>query len=134
PAQGRHGTEPLAGHKPLSSRSGQLVWLALRGHARRGGDFVPGVPVEDGQAREFAAGVYAVLQVWPGRWRMQFTIAAGALMRIAAGMFLAATVWAQQAQNFDNVQMRVLPVQGNIYLMAGAGGNITVQVGKDGVL
>lgn len=55
-------------------------------------------------------------------------------MRIAAVVFLAATVWAQQAQNFDNVQMRVLPVQGNVYLVAGAGGNITVQVGKDGVL
>ena len=57
-------------------------------------------------------------------------------MRIFAAFFLAAvvTLCAQLQQNFDNVQMRVLPVQGNAYLMAGAGGNITVQVGKDGVL
>jgi glyoxylase-like metal-dependent hydrolase (beta-lactamase superfamily II) len=37
-------------------------------------------------------------------------------------------------QNFDNVQIHVLPVQGNVYMLVGAGGNITMQVGKDGVL
>jgi glyoxylase-like metal-dependent hydrolase (beta-lactamase superfamily II) len=31
-------------------------------------------------------------------------------------------------------QLRVLPVRGNIYMIAGAGGNITVSVGRDGVL
>jgi cyclase len=41
---------------------------------------------------------------------------------------------AQQPQNFDNVQIRVLPVQGNVYMLAGAGGNVTLQVGKEGVL
>ena len=30
--------------------------------------------------------------------------------------------------------VRVLPVQGNVYLLAGAGGNMAVQVGEDGVL
>src|SRR5688500_8873371 len=30
--------------------------------------------------------------------------------------------------------IRVLPVQGNVYLRAGAGGNIAAQIGKDGVL
>ena len=33
-----------------------------------------------------------------------------------------------------NGDVRVLPVQGNVYLLAGAGGNIAVQVGDDGVL
>ena len=41
---------------------------------------------------------------------------------------------AQIAQNFDNVEIKVLPVQGNVYMAAGAGGNITLQVGKEGVL
>jgi cyclase len=41
---------------------------------------------------------------------------------------------AQQPQNFDNVQVHVLPVQGNVYMLVGAGGNITMQVGKEGVL
>src|SRR5580698_7353266 len=31
-------------------------------------------------------------------------------------------------------EIHVLPVQGNIYMLAGAGANMTVQVGKDGVL
>ena len=39
-----------------------------------------------------------------------------------------------QNQNFDAVQIRVQPVQGNIYMLVGAGGNITVQIGKEGVL
>jgi cyclase len=55
----------------------------------------------------------------------------------AAGAALftgAAHLFAQQPQNYDNVQMKTLPIQGNCYLIVGAGGNTTVQVGKDGVL
>ncbi len=37
-------------------------------------------------------------------------------------------------QNFDNVQVHLLPAQGNVYMLVGAGGNVTVQVGKEGVL
>ncbi len=39
-----------------------------------------------------------------------------------------------QQPDLSKVQMQVLPVQGNIYMFTGAGGNTTVQVGKDGVL
>jgi cyclase len=41
---------------------------------------------------------------------------------------------AQQTQNLNNVEIRTLPVQGNIYMLVGAGANITVQTGHDGVL
>jgi cyclase len=41
---------------------------------------------------------------------------------------------AQQPQNFDNIQVKILPVQGSVYMLIGAGGNTTLQVGKDGVL
>jgi cyclase len=41
---------------------------------------------------------------------------------------------AQQNQNFDSVEVHVLPVQGNVYMLVGAGGNVTLQVGNDGVL
>jgi len=34
----------------------------------------------------------------------------------------------------SNAEVHVLPVQGNIYMLVGAGGNITVQAGSDGVL
>jgi cyclase len=40
---------------------------------------------------------------------------------------------AQQAQDFTNAEIHVLPVQGSIYMLVGPGGNITVQEGKDGV-
>jgi cyclase len=33
-----------------------------------------------------------------------------------------------------NAEVHVLPVQGNVYMLVGAGGNITVQIGSDGVL
>jgi cyclase len=53
---------------------------------------------------------------------------------ILAAMALGSAVSAQQQQNFDKVEVHVLPVQGNVYMLVGAGGNITLQAGKDGVL
>lgn len=44
----------------------------------------------------------------------------------------AASVWAQASA--AGPEIRVLPVQGNVYMIVGAGGNITVQKGADGVL
>jgi glyoxylase-like metal-dependent hydrolase (beta-lactamase superfamily II) len=40
---------------------------------------------------------------------------------------------AQPQQNFDSVEIGTLRVRDNIYMLVGAGGNITVQVGSDGV-
>ena len=37
-------------------------------------------------------------------------------------------------QNFDNVQIDASQVRGNVYMLVGAGGNTTVQVGAEGVL
>jgi cyclase len=65
------------------------------------------------------------------------TLAVSALL--AAG--LAGQAPAAQAQtpapqtvNLDTVQMQVLRVQGNVYMIAGAGSNTTVQAGDSGVL
>ncbi|MGH9147032.1 MAG: MBL fold metallo-hydrolase [Vicinamibacterales bacterium] len=41
---------------------------------------------------------------------------------------------APQGQNLSSVEIEVLPVRGNVYMMVGAGGNTTVQVGPQGVL
>ena len=47
----------------------------------------------------------------------------------------AALVPAAFAQNrAANLHLQVMPVQGNVYIIAGAGGNIAVQVGQEGVL
>ncbi len=51
-----------------------------------------------------------------------------------AALVAAIFAWLSPAQNFDNLELHLLPVQGNIYILLGAGGNVTVQVGKDGVL
>lgn len=57
-----------------------------------------------------------------------------------AALFLVilgvASVAAQgrDSQNVTRPELELLPVQGNISMIAGAGGNITVQVGTDGVL
>ena len=60
---------------------------------------------------------------------------AGMLMRIlACGTAAAALLAAQQSQNFPLAELRVLQAQDGIYMLAGAGGNITVQIGKNGVL
>src|SRR5207244_9048249 len=55
---------------------------------------------------------------------------------LASGFLLVATLqfaYSQQ-QNFDNVEIKVLPVQGNVYMLVGAGGNITLQASEQGVL
>jgi glyoxylase-like metal-dependent hydrolase (beta-lactamase superfamily II) len=47
---------------------------------------------------------------------------------------LLGTAFAAAQANPDAAQLSMYPVQGNVYMLAGAGGNITVQVGKEGVL
>jgi len=37
-------------------------------------------------------------------------------------------------QNTEDTELHILPVQGNIYMLVGAGGNITLSIGKDGIL
>jgi cyclase len=48
----------------------------------------------------------------------------------------AALSWmtASAQENFDDVEIHTLQVRDNIYMLVGAGGNITLQLGDDGVL
>jgi cyclase len=56
-------------------------------------------------------------------------------MLLAVSLTTLGTVGATtQTQNLDKVEVHILPVQGNVYMLVGAGGNITVQIGDDGVL
>ncbi len=57
------------------------------------------------------------------KFTIVFVLVAAACLAVAA-----------QQQNFDNVQVHIQKAQGNIYMLVGAGGNVTVQVGNDGVL
>src|SRR5688500_2224207 len=38
------------------------------------------------------------------------------------------------AQQAPPSELQIVPVRGNIYMLAGAGGNITLSVGRDGVM
>ena len=61
-------------------------------------------------------------------------VVAHALLR-AASPLLGTLLFAQPPQiNPDNVKLTMAPVQGKVYVLMGDGGNITVQVGKDGVM
>ena len=54
------------------------------------------------------------------------------------GLFLVTTIAVSGAataqQNSSGPEIQIIPVQGNIYLIAGAGANIAMSVGDDGVL
>ncbi len=59
------------------------------------------------------------------------------MLKRRAVLILGTAVFAGVAaaqQGVGNTQIHVLPVQGNVYMLVGAGGNIAVQTGKDGVL
>jgi len=54
-------------------------------------------------------------------------IVAGAVVAVGSAI-------AQQNQNFDNVQIDTVKVRDNIYMLVGAGGNTTIDVGSDGIM
>lgn len=55
-------------------------------------------------------------------------------VRLLAGLALVAVPVAAQQQDFSKVEIKVVPVAGNIYMLMGAGGNIGVSAGSDGIL
>jgi cyclase len=52
----------------------------------------------------------------------------------ATGLVLLSQTLFAQTPNLANVEIRALPVQGSVYMLVGAGANVTVQAGPDGVL
>jgi cyclase len=57
-----------------------------------------------------------------------------AALALAALFAALASPHVDAQQDFSAVELSVLPVQGNVYMIAGAGGNISVQVGSEGML
>jgi cyclase len=56
-----------------------------------------------------------------------------ATLRVGLALALAALP-AMAQQDFSKVEIKVIPVAGNIYMLQGAGGNIGVSAGPDGIL
>src|ERR1043166_4796830 len=57
-----------------------------------------------------------------------------ALVAVAAVSALAAQQAPPAQPNFDAVMVRSFKVQDRVFMLAGAGGNVTAQIGDDGVL
>ncbi len=55
-------------------------------------------------------------------------------VRLLAGLALLAVPAFSQQQDFSKVEIKVFPAAGNVYMLEGAGGNIGVSAGPDGVL
>ncbi len=64
--------------------------------------------------------------------RTKFCLGATAWVLTTAGLALSAPSAAQQ--DFSKVEVKATPVAGKVYLLQGAGGNIGVSVGSDGLL
>jgi glyoxylase-like metal-dependent hydrolase (beta-lactamase superfamily II) len=64
---------------------------------------------------------------------MKHSLHAAALAALV-GVGICGAGAAQQPQNFDAVQIQAIPVRDNMYMLVGSGGNITMQVGIDGIL
>ena len=61
------------------------------------------------------------------------TLSIAAALAVGAAMAVGTAV-AQQNQNFDNEQIDTVKVRDNIYMLVGAGGNTTLDVGSDGIM
>ena len=64
---------------------------------------------------------------------MKQGIRAASIAALAVAGFCT-VAFAQPPQNFDAVKIDTLKVRDNVYMLVGAGGNITLQIGNDGVL
>ena len=73
------------------------------------------------------------------RYAASFSIAALAALAVAPRMIRAQQNAppannAPPARDYSKAEVHILSVQGNVYMLVGAGGNITLQSGSDGVL
>jgi cyclase len=76
--------------------------------------------------------VFKPSMMGPGlTWVLALMLATAVLLGTTV---LAQVTCAQQNQNPDNAEIQILPVQGNVYMIVGSGGNITLQMGQQGVL
>src|ERR1700722_2601853 len=56
------------------------------------------------------------------------------LVAIASAFGTGGSAWAQHQANQDSGEIHIEPVRGHVYMLSGAGGNITISIGPDGAL
>ena len=129
------GTGGVAAHQEKAAKppfKAQTGWSFATDHPVRAYQRMPSAISFDGTATPPVPGGEYAIQTLQTQ-----TLQADRLnfMRLAifAVLFFVSAAFAQN-QNLDNVQIHTLHVQGNVYMLVGGGGNVTVQVGDEGVL
>src|SRR6266478_6303849 len=56
------------------------------------------------------------------------------LLCLFVAISLTGLTYAQQNRNAAGSDIKLLPVSGNVYMLVGAGANVTMSVGRDGIL
>ncbi len=98
-------------------------------------EVVTEVPRPKGEVPHFLPGTNPFLNEFAMRHNIPEKSAHGGAETMYPGGTTSASVRRiQPIQPVDDGEIHILPVQGNVYMLAGGGGNTTVQVGKDGVL
>src|SRR5262249_16809557 len=59
---------------------------------------------------------------------------ARSMLAVLFALLLGGVSWGRQNRTGAGNEIHILPVQGNVYMLVGPGGNTTVQAGDDGVL
>src|SRR5262249_9685247 len=129
PVPGRRGNRAAAGHRAASPSGSKRVPRRVSRQVRHSagsragwsGDDVSGVHAEADSEMSTA-----VRSCGP---RFAAAVALAGVLGVARGGIAART-----NQNLADAAVHVLHVQGNVYMLVGAGGNITLQVGDEGVL
>jgi cyclase len=78
--------------------------------------------------------VFVIHRITAGVATLALLGAPGIVDRALAQSPLERSLQIRQAQSPNDGEVRVLPVQGSVYMLVGTGGNIAVQIGDEGVL
>jgi cyclase len=99
-------------------------------------EIVTEVPRPKGEVPNFLPGTNPFLSEFAMRHAIPEKAARGGADTMYPGSVTptAANRSVQVPSLMDDGEIHILPVQGNVYMLAGGGGNTTVQAGKDGVL
>lgn len=86
------------------------------------------------EARDLTIGASKSLSLRHHRTWLGVRVKAIVTVLAVMGAFGAPLLYGQANPNRADNEVHVWPVQGSVYMLVGAGGNITVQVGDDGIL
>jgi cyclase len=87
-------------------------------------------PPGEGEADPGLCGIHGFVEIVS----QDHVLESVAMHKTIIALMILATFSARAQQNFDNVQITTQKVAGSVYMLKGAGGNIGVTVGEDGII